>query len=325
MAYQKSYFFDNSIISPITFREIGMSPTETMNTWEQFLDQMECCHANFADTAFKWLRRPALYLEIIGLGKIREDLKKQVSSTEWTNYSSFDSEEGAVIFYNQIEKRIRDYIYKKIPAKFLYRETTVKFLREYTYHPQAHWLVSKIKQWAKNLRTPEHYRAFVEAIIWDTLTRYPYINIKAISKKNRLTAMKLWAGIAGLITKKYLQHRADGLEYSALGLFAEIHKTVDCFNSTNPDEKKYDVLIRTWDDMADADSISFALLGYNQQPVNVVTMEKTDELKRRLQCLAENLKALAPYGFTPIFFPGTITNFSQSISIIDFFDVQDIL
>lgn len=325
MANQKNFFFDTSIVSPITFRKMGTSLTETINTWEQFLDEMDYYHTNFADTAFKWLRRPALYLEIIGLGDIREELKTQVSPTEWANYSAFDPEEGAIIFYNQIEKRIRDYIYKKIPAKNLYRETTVNFLREYTHHLQAHWLVSKIKQWAKNLRHPDHYQAFAEAIIWDTLTRYPYINLKSIAKKDRLSAMKLWAGIAGLITKKYLEHRADGFEYSALGLFAEIHKTVDCFNSTNPDEKKYDTLIRTWDDMADADSINFALLGYNQQPVHVVTMEKTDELKRRLQCLAENLKGLSPYGFTPIFLPGTITNFSQSIKIIDFFEVQDFL
>lgn len=78
--------------------------------------------------------------------------------------------------------------------------------------------------------------------------------------------MQLWSGVIGRLCRVYYELRESGFEYSALGLFAEVHKLDDCFNSSNPDEKTYDVLIRTWDDMADADAINYALLEEKENP-----------------------------------------------------------
>lgn len=318
------YFFDNSVLGRICFRRFGTCPSNSLSNWEKFLDEMERYHPNFVETPFLWVRSPSVYLEVIGLGKVRLSLKNQVRPDEWKSFSHLPPEQGATEFLKSIEKRIRAYIHQTIPANFLYRKTTVEFLREFACHANSNLIASIIKRWAKNIRNPKHYKAFVENIIWDTLTRYPFINLKIISKSERLHAMKLWAGIMGILSAKYIEARENGLEFSALGLFAEVHKVVGCFNS--PDfHKKYDILLGTWDDMADADAIHFSLLGYHGQPVNVLTMDKPEDLKRRLQCFSENLKALSENGYEITFLPGTILVFSRDFQTVEFINVREFL
>ena len=127
----------------------------------------------------------------------------------------------------------------------------------------------------------------------------------------------------GRLCRFYYELRGMGFEYSALGLFAEIHRLGDCFKRPNPDEKKYDALIRTWDDMADADSINYALLGRKGEAVNILTMDKKDDVGHRLQCLSQNLREVASLGFPSEMCPGTITLFSDSLT--DFLLVEDVI
>ena len=105
------------------------------------------------------------------------------------------------------------------------------------------------------------HRCAYPKLAFDTVFRYPFIDLKKIEKKDRLQAAKLWAEIMGRLTRVYFEVRSLGFDCSALGLFSEINKIGGCFNSLNPDQEKYDILMRTWDDMADTDSINFALLG----------------------------------------------------------------
>jgi len=127
------------------------------------------------------------------------------------------------------------------------------------------------------------------------------------------------------LSRVYFDLRGMGFEYSAMGLFAEIHRVGGLFNSPIPDEQRYDILMRTWDDMADSDSINYALLGRKKQPVNLITMDRKSDVERRLSCLAQNLKHLSSSGFQTEFHPGTVTIFSESLQVTDFFLVKDVI
>ena len=324
---KKSFFFDTSILSPIAFVGKGQQLAVAVENWERFLDQMDRHHSNFADTDFTWIWTPAVFLELIGLGQIKHRLRAQISEiipNEWRNFVS-DQEIRSDVFCDHIAKRVKDFLLKYLPANKLYRQATVHFLRKHQNHRHSHLIVARIKRWAKNIRDPDHYKAFAKAIFLDTVFRYPFIDLKKIEKKDRLQAAKLWAEVMGRLTRVYFEVRSLGFDCSALGLFSEINRIGGCLNSLNPDQEKYDILMRTWDDMADTDSINFALLGKGQQPVHIVTLEKRADIERRLICLAENLREMEVRGFKTNFCPGTVTIFSPTLEQAEFFSVQEVI
>ncbi len=322
---KKCFFFDTSILSSISFIDQNHSSKDTKIRWEQFLNQMDIHHSNFADVDFTWITSPALFLELIGLGQIRNELKKTVSNIEWKDFVSSKSELNTALFCDRIAKRIRTFVLTKLPAKKLYRMAVIDFQRKYKSHPFSHFITARIKRWGKDLRNPENYKVLASSIFWDTLFRYPFINLKHILPRERLLATQLWAGVMGRLFRNYYELYKDGFGGSVLGLFTELHRIGACFNSPDIDQNKYDPLMRTWDDMADADSISLALLGKNQQAVHIVTMDKKTDIERRLLCLAKNLNEMTGYGFNIEFYPGTISIFSQTLELTDFLSVQDII
>jgi|GEM_PF-6812241 hypothetical protein len=322
---KKNYYLDTSVLSPISFIGLAEKPTDVIARYGSYLDQMELYHPRFAETDFTLVTTPALFLEIIGLGQDRMELKHLVNPKDWESFVSSDHIDGTGGFCDEIAKRVRSFILDMWPGAKLYRRATVDFLRKYKTHAHAHFLSARIKRWAKNLRKPAHYNAFAKAIFLDTMFRYPFINLKTIAPKDRLKAMQLWAGVLGRLSRVYFDLRGMGFEYSAMGLFAEIHRVGGLFNSPIPDEQRYDILMRTWDDMADSDSINYALLGRKKQPVNLITMDRKSDVERRLSCLAQNLKHLSSSGFQTEFHPGTVTIFSESLQVTDFFLVKDVI
>ena len=190
----------------------------------------------------------------------------------------------------------------------------------------SHQIASRIKKRAKEIRDDkEQYIGLLQAIFLDAMFRYPYINLKAISPKDRELAMKLWAEVMGRLTRNYFEIREDGYDYSPLGLFSEINRTAGCYNSESPDKTPYDLLVRIWDDMADSDSINYALLGKSQNPVHVVTLDKRSDVERRIKCLANNLYELESRGFASKFFPGTITIFDHELKSAELIKVKDLI
>ncbi|CRX37569.1 hypothetical protein ELAC_0208 [Estrella lausannensis] len=288
---------------------------------------MERFHPNFVNTDFTWIWTSAIFLELIGLGQIRKALKTQVSDilpAEWKNFAS-EEEIKSEAFCDHIAARIKKFISEHLSSRRVYRQATVSFLRRYPNHQHSHFIAARIKRMAKDIRELPKYNTFISEIFFDTLYRYPFIDLKRIEKNERLRAMKLWGGVVGKLCGMYFECRKLGFHHSALGLFSEINRIGGCFNSTTPDQEKYDYLIRTWDDMADADSVNFALLGKDQQPVHIITLEKKTDIERRLRCLAQNLRNLEAKGFISKFFPGTITVFSSNLRDAEFFNVYDVI
>jgi hypothetical protein len=322
---KKNFYIDTSILSLISFTKAEEPSSQVIKNYEYFLDQMDSHHSTFVDADFTWIVTSALFLELIGMGQVKTKLKNQVNTKEWEQFIALEHEDATGLFCDVIAKRARSYILTNLPANKVYRQATVEFLRDFRTHAHAHFVSSRIKRWAKNLRETTHYNAFAKAIFLDTVFRYPFINIKEIKKCDRLKAMQLWAGVMGRLCRVYYELRGMGFEYSALGLFAEIHRLGDCFKQPNPDKKKYDALIRTWDDMADADSINYALLGRKGEVVNILTMDKKDDVIRRLKCLSQNLREIASLGFSSEMCPGTITLFSDSLQVTDFLLVEDVI
>lgn len=310
----QNFFFDTSVLSKIAISSSKDLMNNTKDLWNFFSDQVNEDFPSFVNNNFLWVASTAFFLEFIGLGQQRNGLKKLVNNNEWQEFIDVSPEKGAVQFCDRIKDRIDKYIKLTMSSQILYRKAYTNFLRNNYFHEHAWGIERRIKKWAKSIRNKESYNKFFVDLFLDTIFRYPFINIKMISQNNRLQAMKLWAAILGHLFKNYYDAYVSGFECSVLGLFAELHKTCASYTSNRPDEEKYDSLLRTWDDMADVDSVSFALLGKKNrnginEPVHVFTCDDQNNVERRVLCLAKNLKEMTNKGFNISFCPGSVRFF----------------
>ena len=144
--------------------------------------------------------------------------------------------------------------------------------------------------------------------------------------------MHLWAGVMGILYREYhAEYAKDALlETSTLGLFARIDRVGSSYNGT-ASQRGYDEILREWDDMVDADSISYALIGKRMtleinEPVIVVTGDQKEDVDRRLECLYKNLQEMKAKGLATVICPGTIILFSlETMECSGKLDVQDFI
>jgi hypothetical protein len=338
----KNIFFDTSILSEIAWSE-GRVPKE--GTWDFFLSQMDAIYPGFSEEDLTWISSTALLLEIIGLGMVRTSnrighsifeknfnpLRRSVIEGAWRQSASPE------MFFQDITKQVDLFIKRELNSRNLYRQS-LKFLRSYSSHLQSHFIVARVNRWSKNIRNEsEVYDLFQEAFFWDSIFRYPIIDIHKIAKRERLGAMQFWAAVLGIAYREYYwQYVSDvSLEVGPLGLFAEIDRVGSFYNGfTN--QRGYGEILRRWDDMVDADSIYFALIGKRitlktNEPVIVITGDKREDIERRLKCLYKNLQIMEAKGLPINKCPGTIIPFSletmqvegQPLEVCDFINRLD--
>ena len=112
--------------------------------------------------------------------------------------------------------------------------------------------------------------------------RFPYA--ENFLKEDQKLYKQFWATIkAHLLNSFFSDYKKDeSVNTSPLGIVADNNMRFN--NGTK--------LLRIWDDMADTDSIKFALMGCkeNNKPVIVITADSPEDIKKRLECLYTELK-----------------------------------
>ena len=332
-------FYDTSILSRIAWTQAGDSEEQTKKRWNEFLDDMDKLIPGFSEQNYELVATDALFMEIIGLGSVKDksvkkgknyafssnSLKSHVKDIEWKNYVS-DPE----AFVKCLVRGIDSFIKNELKPRNLYRQARL-FQESYVCHENSHFILARVKRWRKNIDNQSIYANFRNNIMWDTIFKYPFIDVASMDSKERLDAMIFWAGVLGIMFKEYYEIYKENysLEVSALGLFSEVNR-IGGFDK----QKRYDRLLKQWSDMVDAESIHFALIGkrkklFVNEPVIVITCDKKEDVQRRLECLYKNLNELAEKGLKIDICPGVVILFlidkDDTVKFDSIINVQDFI
>lgn len=292
----KNVFIDTSILSRIIWSRSGKYDLSLKNTWNTIIEQIDQYIPNVLDN-FKLLDSNLLFLEIIGLGSIKDKKNKDIifshrpfnldiKQNEWKNFYP----DGIELFIEHVGNRIENFICKQLTQRNLYRQT-IAFKKNYSCHENSHFVFATVKNWGKTIKNPESYAKFKRDFYWDTLSKYPFINLDDIPSDEQEQATIFWGSIMGFLFRQYLEiYKQDfTFEANCLGLFAEINRIGSLYK-----HKGYHKILKQWSDMVDAESIHYALIGKRKtlnvnEPVIVITGDKTEDIKRRLECSYKNL------------------------------------
>jgi hypothetical protein len=321
----KKVFFDTSILSRIAWSQKNEPLEKIRDKWDFFLGKIDSIYPGFSEENIELISSHATYLEIIGFGAIRKRnsiknsvftkkpikaLSHLVIKDEWKQHTNPEN------FIQDVADRVNKFIKNELSPRNLYRQT-LNFLRSYPSHPQSHFIVANVKHWSKNIKNePEFYALFQAAFFWDSIFRYPFINIDTIAVPDHEKAMHIWAKVMGTLFREYYKQYTENvsLECSSLGFFAEIDR-IGSFHNGIAKQRGYKDILRRWDDMADVDSIHYALVGKRitlkiNEPIIVVTGDKREDIEQRLECLYKNLQEMTAKGLPINTCLGTIIPFS---------------
>lgn len=332
----RNVYYDTSILSRIAWTDINKPLDELIRSWNSFLIIIEGFYPGFCFEDHKWINSDILFLEIIGLGTIKEKDRKKNSNqvftsrslnsyTQLIDWQIFNNTED---FIQHLANIIDEFIATELSERNLRRQTHW-FQRNYKPHELSHFIFARIKQWRKSLKNKGDRRILRNTLMWDSIFKFPFIDLNKIDTALHARAMKFWAEVIGLMFKEYYEmFKVDvELESSTLGLFAEVHR-VGSFVK----QKQHPKLLKIWRDMADSEAMHYALVGKRkkielQKPVIVITCDKAEDVKQRLECQYKNLIEMSQKGLKIPLCPGEIIcfkvinqklKFDQRIIVQDF-------